>query len=50
MKDPLELWTNLKERYDCQKTVILPRACYERMHLMLQDFKTISKYNSPVLR
>ncbi|KAL0307096.1 UNVERIFIED_CONTAM: hypothetical protein Sradi_6126900 [Sesamum radiatum] len=40
VKDPLVLWTNLKERYDHQKTVILPKARYDWMHLRLQDFKT----------
>ncbi|XP_017256303.1 uncharacterized protein LOC108225859 [Daucus carota subsp. sativus] len=40
VKDPLELWKNLKDRYDHQKTVISPKARYDWMHLMLQDFKT----------
>ncbi|OMO99037.1 hypothetical protein CCACVL1_03959 [Corchorus capsularis] len=40
VKDPLVLWNNLKERYDHQKTVILPKARYEWMHLRLQDFKS----------
>ena len=26
VKDPFTLWSNLKERYDHQKTVILPKA------------------------
>ena len=46
VKDPLILWTELKKRFDHQKTVILPKARYDRMHLMLQDFKTVSEYNS----
>ncbi|KAJ0011139.1 hypothetical protein Pint_33290 [Pistacia integerrima] len=29
VKYPLTLWENLKERYDHQKTVILPRARYD---------------------
>ena len=29
VKDPLTLWTNLKERYDHQNIVILPNAWYE---------------------
>ncbi|XP_016684167.2 uncharacterized protein [Gossypium hirsutum] len=45
LKDPLELWKNLKERFDHYKTVILPKAHYDRMHLWLQDFKTVSEYN-----
>ncbi|XP_019236605.1 PREDICTED: uncharacterized protein LOC109216848 [Nicotiana attenuata] len=40
VKDPLELWTGLKERYDYLKATVLPRARYEWMHLRLQDFKT----------
>ncbi|XP_073159060.1 uncharacterized protein [Henckelia pumila] len=39
IKDPLDLWNNLKERYSHQKTVILPNARYDSMHLRLQDFK-----------
>ena len=46
IKDPFTLWSNLKERYDHQKTVILPKARYDSMHLRLQDFKTVSEYNS----
>ncbi|XP_060212249.1 uncharacterized protein LOC132639880 [Lycium barbarum] len=40
VKDPLELWTGLKERYDYIKVTVLPRARYEWIHLRLQDFKT----------
>ncbi|KAK8709248.1 hypothetical protein V6N13_060273 [Hibiscus sabdariffa] len=40
VKDPLLLWNNLKERYDHQKTVILPKARYDWLHLRLQDFKS----------
>ncbi|XP_019240498.1 PREDICTED: uncharacterized protein LOC109220484 [Nicotiana attenuata] len=50
VKDPLELWTGLKERYDHLKATVLPRARYEWLHLRLQDFKTISEYNSAVFR
>ncbi|XP_074271490.1 uncharacterized protein LOC141595425 [Silene latifolia] len=39
IKDPQVLSKNLKERYDHQKTVILPKARYDWMHLRLQDFK-----------
>ena len=45
VKDPLVLWKSLKERYDYQKTVILPSARYDWIHLRLQDFKSISDYN-----
>ncbi|XP_070023066.1 uncharacterized protein [Nicotiana sylvestris] len=50
VKDPLELWIGLKERYDHLKVTVLPRTRYEWMHLWLQDFKTISEYNSVVFR
>ena len=48
--DPLILWKSLKERYDHQKTVILPRARYDWIHLRLQDFKLVSDYNSTLLK
>ena len=35
VKDPLILWTELKMRFDHQKTVILPKARYDWMHLRL---------------
>ncbi|XP_019228790.1 PREDICTED: uncharacterized protein LOC109209885 [Nicotiana attenuata] len=50
VKYPLELWTGLKERYDLLKATVLPRARYEWMHLRLQDFKTVSEYNSVVFQ
>ncbi|XP_056690139.1 uncharacterized protein [Spinacia oleracea] len=50
IKDPQVLWSNLKERYDHQKTVILPKARYDWLHLRLQDFKSVSEYNSAMLR
>ncbi|XP_058733554.1 uncharacterized protein LOC131605183 [Vicia villosa] len=48
--DPHVLWKNLKDRYDHQKTFILPKARYEWMHLRLQDFKSVSDYNSAMFR
>ncbi|GKD19888.1 uncharacterized protein Tco_1209046, partial [Tanacetum coccineum] len=50
VKDPLMLWNNLKDRYDHQKTMILPRARYEWVHLRLQDFKSVSEYNLAMFR
>ena len=50
IKDPLVLWNNLKERYDHQKTVILPKGRYDWMHLRLQNYKTVSEYNSAMFR
>ncbi|XP_069154313.1 uncharacterized protein [Solanum lycopersicum] len=46
VKDPLELWTDLKGRYDHVKATVLPRARYEWMHLRFQDFKIVIEYNS----
>ena len=50
VKDPLVLWNSLKERYEHQRTVILPKALYDWMHLRLQDFKSVSEYNSVIFR
>ncbi|XP_073269402.1 uncharacterized protein [Primulina huaijiensis] len=40
VKNPQELWKDLKERFDHQRTIVLPRARYEWIHLRLQDFKS----------
>ena len=45
IKDPLELWTDLKGRFDHLKATVLPRVRYEWMHLRFQDFKTVIGYN-----
>jgi hypothetical protein len=45
VKDPLVLWNCLKERYEHQKTITLPKARYEWMHLRLQDFETVTTLN-----
>ena len=50
IKDLLVLWKNLKERYDHQKTVILPKARYDLMCLRLQDFRTVAEYNSALFK
>ncbi|XP_026436143.1 uncharacterized protein LOC113334005 [Papaver somniferum] len=50
VKDPYTLWTELKDGFDHKKTVTLPRARYEQMHLRLQDFKSISEYNSALFQ
>ena len=50
VKDLLELWKNLKERYDHQKQVLLPKARYDWIYLRLQDFKSVSEYNSAMFR
>ena len=46
IKNPFILWQNFKERYDHQKTIILPKARYDWIHLRLQDFKSLREYNS----
>ncbi|XP_070055135.1 uncharacterized protein [Nicotiana tomentosiformis] len=50
VKDPLILWNSLKERYDNLKLVTLSQARYDWAHLRLQDFKSISEYNSAMFR
>jgi hypothetical protein len=50
VKDPLILWNNLKERYEHQNTVILPKTHYDWMHLRLQDFKSVGEYNSVLFK
>ena len=46
IKHSFTLWNDLKDRFDHQKTVILPKARYDWIHLRLQNFKTVSEYNS----
>ena len=50
VKNPLELWNNSKDRLNHLKLVILSKARYDWLHLRLQDFKTISKYNSAMFK
>ena len=50
IKDPLILWNNLRERYEHQKPVILPKARYEWINLRLQDFKSVIEYNSALFK
>ena len=50
IRDPLTLWKNLKDRYDHQKTVVLPRARHEWSNLRLQDFKSVADYNSALFK
>ncbi|XP_062028974.1 uncharacterized protein LOC133744976 [Rosa rugosa] len=50
VKDPLELWTGLADRFAHQKTVVLPRARYEWTHLRLQDYSSVIDYNSAMFR
>ena len=50
IKTPCELWKSLKDRFEHQKTVILPRARFEYAHLRLQDFEKVSDYNSELFQ
>lgn len=50
IKDPSVLWKNLKDRFDHQRAVVLPKARYQWMHLRLQDFKSVKDYNSELFR
>ena len=50
IKDPLILWNNLRERYEHQKSVILPKPRYEWINLRLQDFKSVTEYNPPLFK
>ena len=49
-KGPLVLWKKLKERNEHRKSVILPKARYDWMHQRLQDFKSVSEYNSALFK
>src|SRR5690606_19511954 len=49
-KDPLDLWKELKSRYDHQKTILLPKALYDWKHLRIQDFKSVDEYNSALYK
>jgi len=50
IENPFVLWTNLKDRYDHQKSIVLPKAQYDWMHLRFQDFKSVSDYNSAMFK
>ncbi|XP_048427301.1 uncharacterized protein LOC125471183 [Pyrus x bretschneideri] len=45
VEDSLALWKALRNRYNHQTTVILPKAHYEWIHLRIQDFKSVAEYN-----
>ncbi|CAN6547698.1 unnamed protein product [Malus baccata var. baccata] len=45
VEDPLTLWNALRNLYNHQTTMILPRARYEWTHLRIQDFKSVAEYN-----
>jgi hypothetical protein len=50
VKNPLELWAALADRFAHQTTVVLPKARYEWTHLRLQDYNSVIYYNSAMHR
>ncbi|CAM8976902.1 unnamed protein product [Rhodiola kirilowii] len=46
VENPSELWMSLKDRYDHQRDVILPKYRDAWNTLRFQDFKRVSDYNS----
>ena len=50
IKNHLELWVALKERYEQQKELIWPEANHEWNYLRIQDFKFVADYNHDVHR
>ena len=50
IENPLDLWTELKTRYDHQRTVLLPKAMYDWRNLRIQDFKSVDEYNSALFK
>ncbi|XP_026383347.1 uncharacterized protein LOC113278824 [Papaver somniferum] len=50
VKDPEVMWSCLKDRYDHLKMVILLKVKNDWLNLRLQDFKSVSEYNSALFR
>lgn len=50
VKDPFILWTNLKERFEHIRLIILPKAKYDWIHLRFQDYKSVRDYNSALFQ
>ena len=50
IENPLDLWNALKQRYDHQKTILLPKARHEWKNLRIQDFKSVDQYNSAMFK
>ncbi|XP_051138692.1 uncharacterized protein LOC127256625 [Andrographis paniculata] len=48
VKDSLDLWKELKERFGHLKYITLPKARHGWLNLRLQDLKTVTKYNSAI--
>lgn len=50
VENPLILWKTLDDWYDHHRTITIPRARYDWNNLRLQDFKSISAYNSTMFK
>ncbi|XP_033143144.1 uncharacterized protein LOC117132571 [Brassica rapa] len=50
MENPLDLWTALQQRYDHQKTVLLPKAQNDWKNLRFMDYKSVDEYNSVLFK
>ncbi|KAL6620799.1 hypothetical protein ACP70R_035938 [Stipagrostis hirtigluma subsp. patula] len=50
MRDPLQLWYALQERFGKQQEVILPQARRDWAQLRFLDFKSVEAYNNTVHR
>jgi precorrin isomerase len=50
VRDPLELWTKLKERFSPQRTTVLPKAQNTWANLRFLDFKSVAAYNTAIHR
>ena len=50
IENPLDLWNELKSRYDHQRTVILPKARFDWTNLRIQDYKSVDEYNSALFK
>ncbi|XP_051140025.1 uncharacterized protein LOC127257635 [Andrographis paniculata] len=48
VKDPLDLWNELREIFEHFKYITLPKARHDWLNLRLQDFKTVIEYNSVI--
>ncbi|XP_051139089.1 uncharacterized protein LOC127256907 [Andrographis paniculata] len=48
VKDPLDLWNELREKFGHLKYITLPKARHDCLNLRLQDFKNITEYNSAI--
>ncbi|KAL0699715.1 hypothetical protein Bca4012_055837 [Brassica carinata] len=50
IENPLDLWNALRQRYDHQKTILLPKARQKWKNLRIQNFKSVDQYNSTMFK